>query len=261
MSMELKLNRPVIFFDLETTGTNITHDRIVEISLIKVYPDGTDKEHSTRINPGIPIPAEATEVHHITDQDVADKPKFEELAPKLAKFFEGCDLAGFNSNRFDVPMLVEEFRRAGIAFDISHTKMIDVQTIFHKREPRTLVAAYKFYCGKDLDGAHSATADTRATYEVLKAQLNHYGDLPCDVDGLAEYSAHGKNVDFMGRLVWNDDKKEVINFGKYKGRIAEEVLASDPGYYGWIMQGDFPQNTKDCFARIHLRVESAKRQK
>lgn len=259
--MKLKLTRPVIFFDLETTGTNITQDRIVEISLIKVYPDGTDEEHSTRINPGMPIPAEATEVHHITDADVAEKPKFSEIAKSLARFFDGCDLAGFNSNRFDVPMLIEEFRRAGIAFDISRTKFIDVQTIFHKREPRTLVAAYKFYCGKNLDDAHSAAADTRATYEVLKAQLDHYGDLPSDVDGLAEYSSHNRNVDFMGRLVWNEDKKEVINFGKYKGRIAEDVLKTDPGYYGWIMQGDFPQNTKDCFARIHLRVESYKLKK
>ena len=259
--MGLKLTRPIIFFDLETTGTNITQDRIVEISLIKVYPDGTDKEHTTRINPCMHIPAEATEVHHITDADVADKPKFADIAQSLAKFFEGCDLAGFNSNRFDVPMLVEEFRRAGIAFDLSRTKLVDVQTIFHKREPRTLVAAYKFYCGKDLDDAHSATADTRATYEVLKAQLNHYEDLPCDVDGLSEYSSHSRNVDFMGRLVWNENKKEVINFGKHKGRIAEEVLSTDPGYYGWIMQGDFPQNTKDCFARIHLRVESAKQKK
>ncbi len=221
-------------------------------------PDGSDKEHSARVNPEMHIPAESTEVHHITDADVADKPTFKDIAPKLAKFFDGCDLAGFNSNRFDIPMLIEEFRRAGIIFDLSHTKMIDVQTIYHKREPRTLVAAYKFYCGKNLDEAHSATADTRATYEVLKAQINHYEDLPCDVDSLAEYSSHGRNVDFMGRLVWNDDKKEVINFGKYKGRLAEDVLRNDKGYYGWIMQGDFPQNTKDCFARIHLRVEKQK---
>ena len=158
-------------------------------------------------------------------------------------------------------MLIEEFRRAGITFDISRTKMVDVQTIYHKREPRTLSAAYKFYCGKNLDEAHSASADTRATYEVLKAQLQYYGDLPTDIDGLAEYSSHGRNVDFVGRLVWNDDKKEVINFGKHKGKLAEQVLRDDPGYYGWIMQGDFPQNTKDCFARIHLRVENAKRNK
>lgn len=259
--MSLKLVRPIIFFDLETTGTNITKDRIVEISLIKVMPDGTESEHSTRINPEMPIPAEATEIHHITDADVADKPTFKSLASKLVKFFEGCDLGGFNSNRFDIPMLIEEFRRAGITFDISRTKMVDVQTIYHKREPRTLSAAYKFYCGKNLDEAHSASADTRATYEVLKAQLQYYGDLPTDIDGLAEYSSHGRNVDFVGRLVWNDDKKEVINFGKHKGKLAEQVLRDDPGYYGWIMQGDFPQNTKNCFARIHLRVENAKRNK
>lgn len=259
--MSLKLVRPIIFFDLETTGTNITKDRIVEISLIKVMPDGTESEQSTRINPEMHIPAEATEIHHITDADVADKPTFKSLASKLVKFFEGCDLGGFNSNRFDIPMLIEEFRRAGITFDISRTKMVDVQTIYHKREPRTLSAAYKFYCGKNLDEAHSASADTRATYEVLKAQLQYYGDLPTDIDGLAEYSSHGRNVDFVGRLVWNDDKKEVINFGKHKGKLAEQVLRDDPGYYGWIMQGDFPQNTKDCFARIHLRVENAKRNK
>ncbi len=257
--MPLKLSRPIIFFDLETTGTNVTHDRIVEISTIKIMPDGAEVERTRRINPEIPIPAEATAVHHITDTDVADQPTFRQIAKSLAEMFENCDIAGFNSNRFDIPLLLEEFNRAGVAFDISKAKFIDVQTIFHKREPRNLVAAYKFYCGKDLDGAHAAANDTRATLEVLKAQLDRYSDLPTDVKGLSEYSSHTRNVDIMGRLVYDDNKVEIINFGKYKGQPAEEVLRKDPGYYSWIQQGDFPQNTKNAFARIRLRIDQNKR--
>lgn len=256
--MELKLQRPVVFFDLETTGTNITQDRIVEISLIKVFPDGHEYERTRRINPECPIPAEATAVHHITDDDVKDEPTFRQIAKGLAELFSDSDIAGFNSNRFDIPLLLEEFNRVGIPFDLSKTKFIDVQTIFHKKEQRTLIAAYKFYCGKNLEEAHSANADTRATYEVLKAQLDHYPDLPNDVKGLSEYSSHSKNVDFAGRLVYDDNHREVINFGKYKGQLAENVLKSDPGYLGWIMQGDFPQNTKDAFKHIELRIKTAK---
>lgn len=251
--MQLNLKKPIVFFDLETTGVDITHDRIVEISLIKVLPSGEEQEKTRRINPGIPIPAEATAVHHITDEDVADCPLFKQIAKSLANELSGCDLAGFNSNRFDIPMLDQEFQRAGVKFDFSKARFVDVQTIFHKKEQRTLVAAYRFYCGKELDGAHSANADTRATLEVLKSQLDRYTDLPNDIEELSKYSQMNRNVDFMGRLVFNDDNKEVINFGKYKGRLAEEVLRKDPSYYDWIMKGDFSQNTKDCFTRIKLR--------
>ncbi|MCM1348636.1 MAG: 3'-5' exonuclease [Firmicutes bacterium] len=254
--MQLKLQRPIVFFDLETTGTNVTRDRIVEISIIKVLPNGEEIERTRRINPEMPIPAEATAVHHITDSDVAGEPTFKQIAKSLAEMFADSDIAGFNSNRFDIPLLLEEFHRAGIELDTSKTKLVDVQTIYHKMEPRNLSAAYKFYCGKNLEDAHSASADTRATLEVLKAQLDRYSDLVNDVKALSEFSSHGRNVDFAGRLIYNDANKEVINFGKYKGQIAEEVLMRDPGYYSWIQQGDFQQNTKNAFARIKLRIGS-----
>lgn len=253
--MKLKLNRPLVFFDLETTGVNLTADRIVEISTVKLMPDGTIEERTRRINPEMHIPEAATAVHHIKDEDVRNEPTFKQVAKSLAKMLEGCDLAGFNSNRFDIPMLDQEFQRANVDFDFSKARFVDVQTIFHKREPRNLVAAYKFYCDKDLEGAHSANADTKATYEVLLAQLDRYEDLPTDIDGLSNYSSQNRNVDFTGRLVYDDKKREIINFGKYKGRVAEEVLAQDPGYYGWIMQGDFTKNTKDCFTRIRMRLK------
>jgi len=257
--MQLNLTRPIIFFDLETTGTNVSHDRIVEISLIKVYPDGRESEHSTRVNPGCHIPAEATAVHHITDDDVADKPRFADIAPRLCNFFTDSDIAGYNSNRFDIPMLAEEFARAGIAFDFSKARFIDVQTIFHKKEQRTLTAAYRFYCDRDLEDAHSATADTRATYEVLKAQLDRYPDLVNDVGKLSEFSMQNHNVDLMGRLVYDDKGREVINFGKYRGQVAEDVIRRDPGYISWILQGDFTQNTKAAFMVIEHRVKAAKK--
>lgn len=253
--MELRLTKPIVFFDLETTGINITADRIVEISIIKVYPDGHEDSKTRRINPEMPIPADATAIHGIKDEDVAQCPTFRQVARSLADYLRGCDIAGYNSNRFDIPMLDQEFHRAEVEFDFSRARFIDVQTIFHKKEQRTLVAAYRFYCGKELDHAHSAEADTRATYEVLKAQLDRYDDLPNDVGKLADFSRQNRNVDLMGRLVYNEDGKEVINFGKHKGRLAEEVLRSEPGYFGWIMQGDFPQNTKDCFTRIKLRLK------
>ena len=253
--MKLNLKKPIIFFDLETTGTNVTSDRIVEISLIKIMPDGKEIEITRRINPGIPIPAEATAIHHITDEDVADAPLFKQIAASLADIFTGCDIAGFNSNRFDIPVLDQEFRRAGIAFDFSRARFVDVQTIFHKKEQRTLTAAYRFYCDKDLTEAHSANADTRATYEVLMAQLDRYEDLPNDIEALSDFSSQNRNVDLIGRLVYDEKRREVINFGKYKGRLAEEVLGRDSGYYSWIMQGDFPQSTKDCFTRIMLRLK------
>lgn len=259
--MQLRLQRPIIFFDLETTGTNITHDRIVEISIIKVLPSGEEQERTRRINPEIPIPAEATAIHHITDADVANEPTFRQLAKSLAEIFADCDIAGFNSNRFDIPLLLEEFHRAGIVLDLSKTRFVDVQTIYHKMEPRNLSAAYKYYCGQDLEAAHSANADTRATLEVLKAQLDKYPELTNDVKALSEFSCHNRNVDFAGRLIYNDANKEVINFGKYKGQLAEDVLRRDPGYYSWVQQGDFQQNTKDAFARIRLRIDAARRTK
>ena len=251
--MKLNLKKPMIFFDLETTGTNITRDRIVEISLIKVYPDGREAERTLRVNPTIPIPAEATAIHHITDEDVAGERTFKQIAADLAKSFEGCDIAGFNSNKFDIPMLSEEFARAGVDFDFFRAKMVDVQTIFHKKEQRTLTAAYRFYCDKDLEGAHSANADTRATYEVLMAQLDRYSDLPNDVEALSEYSSQNHNVDLMGRMIYDDQHREVINFGKYKGQLASAVLKKDPGYFGWIQQGDFPSDFKRKIMAIKLR--------
>lgn len=259
--MQLKLQRPIIFFDLETTGTNITHDRIVEISIIKVLPTGEEQERTRRINPEMPIPPEATAVHHITDADVASEPTFRQLAKSLAEIFTDCDIAGFNSNRFDIPLLLEEFHRAGIVLDLSKTRFIDVQTIYHKMEPRNLSAAYKFYCGRELSDAHSANADTRATLEVLKSQLDRYPELVNDVKSLSDFSSHNKNVDFAGRLIYNESNKEVINFGKYKGQLAEEVLKRDPGYYNWVQQGDFLQNTKDAFARIKLRINAGRKPK
>jgi DNA polymerase-3 subunit epsilon len=253
--MKLQLKRPIIIFDLETTGINLTEDRVVEISLIKVMPDGTTDTKTRRINPEMHIPEQATAIHHITDDDVKDAPTFKQIAKSLAKLFEGCDIAGFNSNRFDIPMLDQEFQRADVDFDFSKARFVDVQTIFHKKEPRNLTAAYRFYCGKDLENAHSATADTQATYEVLLAQLERYDDLPTTVDKLSDFSSQNRNVDFLGRLVFDEKGREVINFGKYKGKLAEDVLKKDSGYYGWIMQGDFTKNTKDAFTRIKLRLK------
>ena len=251
--MQLNLRNPLVFFDLETTGIDIAKDRIVEISMVKVMPNGEEIVKTRRINPGMPIPPESTAIHGITDEDVKDCPKFKEIAKSLAAQIEGCDLAGFNSNRFDIPMLAEEFLRAGVDVDMNRRKFIDVQTIFHKMEQRNLTAAYKFYCNKDLANAHSAEADTMATYEVLKAQLDRYPELENDVNFLSKYSSFTNNVDFAGRMVYNEKGQEVINFGKYKGRLVEEVLKSDPSYYAWIMNGDFPLNTKKMLTEIRLR--------
>lgn len=254
--MELNLKNPLIFFDLETTGVNAAKDKIVEISYIKVYPNGKEESNTIRINPGRHIPEEATAVHHITDDDVKNCPSFKDVAKELSRVFEGCDIAGFNSNRFDLPLLVEEFLAAGVNIDMTKRKFIDVQTIFHKMEQRTLVAAYKFYCGKNLEDAHSADADTRATYEVLKAQLDRYPSLQNDVNFLSEFSTQNKNVDFAGRIIYNDKNVEVFNFGKHKGCPVEEVFRTiDRGYYDWMMQGDFPQNTKNVITNIKLRCK------
>lgn len=251
--MQLNLKSPLVFFDLETTGINIVTDRIVELSYVKVHPNGKEETRTYRINPGMPIPPEVTAIHGITDEDVKDCPPFKEIARSLAAQIEGCDLAGYNSNRFDIPLLVEEFLRAGVDVDLRKRNFIDVQNIFHKMEQRTLVAAYKFYCDKTLENAHSAEADTLATYEVLKAQLDRYPDLQNDVAFLSKFSSYGNHVDYAGRVVYNDKGVECINFGKHKGRPVTEVFESDPGYYGWILGGDFPLDTKKVFTEIKLR--------
>ncbi|MDR2844050.1 MAG: 3'-5' exonuclease [Candidatus Symbiothrix sp.] len=251
--MKLNLKNPIVFFDLETTGINIVSDRIVEISYLKVMPNGDEESKTRRINPEMPIPPQATEVHGITDEDVKDAPTFKSIAKSLATQIEGCDLAGYNSNRFDIPLLAEEFLRADVDIDMMKHKFVDVQTIFHKKEQRTLTAAYKFYCDLELTDAHTAEADTKATYEILKAQLDRYSDLQNDIAFLSEYSAFGNNADFAGRIVYNDKHQEIINFGKYKGRLVEDVFREDPGYYGWVMQGDFPLHTKKVLTAIKLR--------
>lgn len=251
--MELNLVKPIIFFDLETTGTDFSKDRIVEICYIKVYPDGREVEYTKRINPEMHIPEGASAVHGIYDADVKDCPTFKEVAREIANEFEGSDVAGFNSNRFDLPMLAEEFLRAQVDIDLSRLRAIDVQVLYHKREPRTLSAAYKFYCGEVLEDAHSALADTRATYEVLKAQLSHYDDMPNDIEALSKESAFTNNVDFAGRIVYDDNGREVFNFGKYKGMPVDAVLDRDPSYYSWMMNGDFSLNTKQVLTRIKLR--------
>jgi DNA polymerase-3 subunit epsilon len=264
--MDLNLNNPIVFLDLETTGINVASDRIVEIALLKVKPNGTEQEMLMRINPEMPIPENSSRIHGIFDEDVKNEPTFREVAKKVASFIEGCDLAGFNSNRFDIPLLAEEFLRAGVDIDLKKRKFVDVQTIFHKMEKRTLVAAYKLYCSKDLDDAHSAMADTKATYEVLKAQLDTYKEteyedhdgkksvpIKNDIKALSEFSAFDKYVDFMGRIVYDENGVEVFNFGKNKGKPVEQVLKEQPGYYGWIMNGDFPLYTKKVLTNIKLR--------
>lgn len=257
--MNLNLKRPIVFFDLETTGVDTSKDRIVEISMIKVMPDGSKDVKTRRINPEMPIPAEATAVHGITDEDVKNEPTFRQLAKSLAQFIQGCDFGGFNSNRFDLPVLVEEFLRAGVDVDLKRRKFVDVQNIFHKKEQRTLVAAYKFYCDKDLTDAHSAAADTMATYEVLCAQLDHYDDLENDIDFLAEYSEREKVVDYAGRIIYNDKGEEVFGFGKYRGQKVEEVFRREPSYYAWMMEGDFPLYTKKVITEIRMRASATKK--
>lgn len=252
--MKLNLKNPIVFFDLETTGTNINSDRIIEICYLKVYPNGNEESKTLRINPEMHIPEASTAIHGIHDEDVANCPRFKEVAANIAKDIEGCDLGGFNSNRFDIPVLAEEFLRAGIDIDLSRRKFVDVQVIYHKLEQRTLSAAYKFYCNKNLEDAHTAEADTRATYEVLKAQLDRYPDiLQNDIAFLADYSSYNRNVDFAGRMIYDDNGVEVFNFGKYKGIPVAEVLRKDPGYYSWILQGDFTLNTKQMLTKIRIR--------
>ena len=255
--MKLQLTKPIVFFDLETTGVDTTNDHIVELCYIRVEPNGNEEARSMRINPGVHIPEEASQVHGIYDEDVKDCPTFPQVAPMLKTVFEGSDIAGFNSNHFDVPMLVQEFLSCSIDIDLSQSRLVDVQNIYHKLERRTLSAAYLFYCGKDLENAHSALADTRATYEVLEAQLDRYPDvLKNDVAFLSDFSRRSNNVDFAGRVVYDDNGLEVINFGKYRNMPVRDIVRRDPGYFSWIQQSDFPLNTKRVFEQLRLKYAS-----
>lgn len=251
--MKLNLKNPIVFFDLETTGLNIASDRIVELAYLKVFPDGEEESKSYRVNPTIPIPKQTSEIHGIYDDDIKDAPTFAEIAKSIAKVLEGSDLAGYNSNKFDIPLLAEEMIRAEVDIDFKKRKFIDVQIIFLKKEPRTLGAAYKFFCDKELVNAHSAEADTRATYEILQSQLDKYTDLENDIEKLSEFSSHNKNADFAGRIIFNDKDEECFNFGKYKGQKVIDVFAKDPGYYGWMINNDFPLYTKNILTQIKLR--------
>ncbi|WP_299680850.1 3'-5' exonuclease [uncultured Tenacibaculum sp.] len=256
--MELNLKKPIVFFDLETTGINIATDRIVEISILKIFPNGTQESKTWLINPEIEIPQQAIDVHGITNEKVVTEPTFKELASKINEMIFDSDLAGFNSNRFDIPLLAEELLRVGIDFDMEERKAIDVQVIFHKKEQRTLSAGYKFYCGKDLEDAHSAEADTLATYEILKAQLDKYEDIENSVEALSEFSSHTKRADFAGFILFDEDEDEIFSFGKYKGRKVEDVLKENPGYNSWIQQADFPLYTKKVLRQIKERMSSPK---
>jgi len=251
--MKLNLKRPIIFFDLETTGVDTAKDRIVEISMAKIMPDGEEIVKTRKLNPEMHIPEEATAIHGITDEDVKDCPTFAQVAKSLEQFIRGCDFGGVNSTRFDLPVLVEEFLRAGVDVDFKRRKFIDVQNIFHKKEQRTLVAAYKFYCDKDLDDAHSAEADTLATYEVLKAQLERYAEMENDSGKLADFATRAETADYAGRILFNEKGEEVFGFGKYKGRSVEEVFRMEPSYYAWMMNGDFPLYTKKVITEIRMR--------
>ena len=244
--MNLKLEKPIVFFDLETTGVQVAEDRIVEISILKVFPNGDKASKTWLINPTIPIPSETTAIHGISDEKVANEPTFKQLAPEITELIHNCDLAGYNSNKFDIPLLAEEFLRVGVDFDMSGIKAVDVQNIFHKMEQRTLVAAYKFYCDKDLTNAHSAEADITATYEVLLAQLDKYDELENDVNFLADFSQRGgKFADIAGFVRYNEDGEEVLSFGKYRGVTLKQIWNENPGYFSWINQADFPLYTKN----------------
>ncbi len=251
--MNLKLHKPLCVFDLETTGVQVAKDRIVEISILKVNPDGSRESKTWLVNPGMPIPPETSAIHGITDEKVKDAPTFKEIASKVMDLIAGSDLGGFNSNRFDVPLLAEELLRAGFDFDLSKFKLVDAQTIFHKMEPRNLTAAYQFYCKKELVNAHSAEADVLATFEVLDAQVGHYDDLPNDIASLSEISSHNKFADLAGFIAFDKEDKETFTFGKYKGQRVKEVFQKDLGYYGWIQNADFPLYTKKVLTGIQLR--------
>ncbi|MGL5960282.1 MAG: exonuclease domain-containing protein [Bacteroidales bacterium] len=252
--MKLQLKRPLVILDIESTGLDIAKDRIVEICLIKLFPDGKEEIKTLRVNPTIPISPQASSIHGITDNDVREYPTFKKQAKNIANFIEGCDLGGYNSTKFDIPLLAEEFLRAEVDVDFRSRNMIDVQNIFHRMEQRTLVAAYKFYCNKEIKNAHSAQDDTLATYEVLKAQLERYDDLEGNIEFLAEFSSKSKNVDYAGRMIYDEHGNELINFGKHKGKKVEEVLQVEPSYYDWIMKSDFTLDTKRMLTKIKLRT-------
>jgi DNA polymerase-3 subunit epsilon len=264
--MELNLTKPIAFFDLETTGLNIAKDRIVEFSVLKVTPEGEEIIKTSKINPTIPIPKEVSEIHGIYDKDVIDQPTFKQVAADLNQFLQNCDLAGYNALRFDIPLLVEEFLRAGVDFEMKNRRVVDVQNIFHRMEQRTLSAAYKFYCDKTLEDAHTAEADTIATYEVLKAQLDRYKDTPVkdkkgnvytpvvnDMKALSEFTARSKNADLTGQIIFNDKNEEVFNFGKFKGQRVVDVFNKEPQYYDWMMKSDFPLYTKKVIQELYLK--------
>ena len=259
--MRLSLKKPLLFFDLETTGIHIEKDRIVEISYLKIMPDGTEESMTWRVNPLMPIPQQSTAIHGITDDDVKDCPIFSEIAETIAERINGCDLAGFNSNRFDIPLLAEEFLRVGIDVDLNSCKCIDVQNIYHKMEPRNLKMAYKHYCGKELTNMHQAEHDTRATYEVLMSQLDMYSELENDVEALSSFSSFTNFVDFSGRMIYNENGEEVFNFGKYKGQIVVEALKKDPNFYQWVMKGDFSLDTKKKLTNIFERLKQQSKDK
>ncbi len=256
--MNLSLKKPIAFFDLETTGIRISSDRIVEISILKIYPNGNKESKTWLVNPEIEISKEASDIHGITNEKVVTEPLFSELAPKVSQMIEGCDLAGFNSNRFDIPLLAEEMLRANVNFDMKDRLAIDVQVIFHKKEQRTLGAGYKFYCDKDLENAHSAEADTMATYEILEAQIEKYKDIGNNVEFLSEFSSHKKRADFAGFILYDEDDIEMFSFGKYKGRKVTDVLRENPGYYSWIQNADFPLYTKKVLTEIKNKTKSKK---
>lgn len=249
----LQLTKPIAFIDLETTGINPGSDRIVEIAIIKILTDGTRSVKRKLLNPEMPIPRGASDVHGITDEMVKDAPTFKQVAQELKQMLDGCDLAGYNSNRFDIPLLMEEFMRATVEFDMRNRKLLDVQNIFHKMEPRTLSAAYKFYCSKNLEAAHSAEADASATYEILLAQLEKYPDLGTSIESILKVMGEDQIVDFARRFVM-ENGTEIFNFGKYKGRPVSDVLRSEPQYYDWMMKGDFPQHTKQKLTEIYTRT-------
>lgn len=251
--MELKLNRPICFFDLETTGVDVAKDRIVEIAIFKVYPNGNKESKTWLVNPEMKIPFQVSQIHGITDEKVANEPTFKELSSQIYNMIKDADLAGFNSDRFDIPLLAEELLRAGVDFDMKNRVSVDIQTIFHKMEERTLSAAYKFYCGQTLENAHSAEADTMATYEILKAQLDRYPELENDMKSLSEFTTRKKSVDFAGFIALNDKGQEIFTFGKHKGALVDKVLEDEPGYFGWIQNADFPLYTKKVLTAIKLR--------
>jgi len=250
--MNLELTKPLVIFDLETTGVNTAKDRIVELYMIKIMPDGSRVDLHQRFNPEMPIPAEVTAIHGISNEDVANEPTFKEKAHELNQFLINCDFAGFNSNKFDFPMLVEEFYRVGVEFETLKRKFIDAQRIFHLMEPRNLSAAYKFYCAKDLENAHSAKADTEATWQIIQSQLDKYDNLQNNIEYLHQFSGQSNLVDLAGRLIYNDKKQVVFNFGKHKGKTVAELLKIEPSYYEWMMNGDFALQTKKVLTQLRL---------